>query len=77
MVYHTLPLIMNLIRAVTLSNFSDNFPSSFNFANFRQNFPTSKETFQLRSALSNFARLFPTSRSFQLPFSTTRPPKLR
>jgi len=53
----------------------------------QRNFPTSKEAFQLRSVLSNFARFFanfnrffptsdfPTSRSFQLPFPTTHIPK--
>ena len=58
---------------VTLSNFSDNFPSSFKLSNFSQNFPTAaklsnfSETFQLQKKLSNFARFFPTSLgSFQL-----------
>jgi len=70
MVYHTLRLIMNLLKAMTLSNFSDNFPSSFKLSNFGQNFPTSaklsnlKKTFQLRSVLSNFALFFPTSVGF-------------
>ena len=73
MVYHTLRLIMNLLRAVTLSNFSDNFPTSFKLSNFSQNFPTAaklsnfSETFQLEKKLSNFVRFFPTSLgSFQL-----------
>ena len=73
MVYHTLRLIMNLLKAMTLSNFSDNFPSSFKLSNFGQNFPTAaklsnfSETFQLKKKLSNFGRFFPTSlASFQL-----------
>ena len=50
-----------------------NFPTSTRTSNrgetfhLRRNFPTSKEAFQLRSVLSNFARFFPTSiGSFQL-----------
>ena len=80
MVYHTLRLIMNLLKAMTLSNFSDNFPTSArtfqlhrNFptstklSNLKKNFPTSVGSFQFRTVLFNFARFFSTSLgSFQL-----------
>ena len=60
--------------AVTLSNFSDNFSSSFKLSkfsetlqlqmklsNFARSFPISLGSFQLRSVLSNCTWLFPTS----------------
>ena len=46
--------------AVTLSNSSDNFPSSFKLSNFSQNFPTAaklfnfSETFKIRTSLGSF-----------------------
>ena len=78
MMYLTLHLIINLLSAVTLSNFSSNFPSSFKFSNFSQDFPTAAKlsnfsrifptllgSFPLHSVLSNFAQIFLTSRFFQ------------
>ena len=53
-----LRLIMNLLKAMTLSNFSDNFPTSARTFQLQLNFPTSEEAFQLHSVLSNFARFF-------------------
>ena len=67
MAYPTLSFIINLLRAVTLSNFSDNFPSSFKLSNFSQNFPTAVK-------LSNFARPFQMFSFFQLSLPTTRIP---
>ena len=56
-----------------------NFPTSAKLSNFKRSFSTWLGSFQLRSVLSNFTWLFsssdfPTSRSFQLPFPTTRIP---
>ena len=53
----------------------------FKFSNLISHFPTSALTFRLRHELSNFNLSnfildVPTSRSFQLPFSTTRIPTL-
>ena len=63
----TLLLIINLLSAMTLSKFVNNFPSSFEFSSFGQNFLTAamlsnlSKTFQLQKKLSNFGRDFSTS----------------
>ena len=63
----TLLLITNFSSEVRIFNFSDNFSSSFKLFNFNQAFPTSPCSFQLRSVLFNFARLFSTwAETFQL-----------
>ena len=61
----------------SLFNFSCTFQLQSELSNFSSNFSTSPLTFQLRLELSNFNLSnfildFPTSRSFQLAFPTTR-----
>ena len=64
MVYHTLRLIMNLFKAMTLSNFSE----SLTVTTFQvhSNFPTSARTFQLQRNFPTSAKLSNLKKTFQL-----------
>jgi len=62
-----LRLNINLLRAVTLSNFSDIFPTSVRTFQLHRNFPTSAKLKKKPIPVLSFARFFPTSiGSFQL-----------
>ena len=81
---------MNLERSIEVGKINRTWKVKFKrVSHLQRNFPTSKEIFQLRWVLSNFAvffptslssftstRNFPTSHSFQLPFPTVGIPWL-